>query len=150
MGFRDGDRLLAAVPFSHSYGFTTLALSALVRGLTLIVPQGTTPFDPLEAAVRCGATIVPTVPAYVRALLAMNEPPPWAAHRAPGRRRPAPCCRRRWRSQFRRTYGQPIHTFYGSSECGGICYDRTGDAAERGTVGTPVRDVRLSFTPLAG
>ncbi len=39
MGFRAGDRLLAAVPFSHSYGFTTLALSALVRGLTVIVPR---------------------------------------------------------------------------------------------------------------
>ena len=149
MGFRAGDRLLAAVPFSHSYGFTTLALSALVRGLTLIVPHGTTPFDPLDAAMRCGATIVPTVPAYVRALLAMNEPPPWAdtvrlVVSAGATLPPAVA------SQFRRTYGQAIHTFYGSSECGGICYDRTGEAAERGTVGTPVRDVRLSFAPLAG
>ena len=149
MGFRDGDRLLAAVPLSHSYGFTTLALSALVRGLTLIVPQGTTPFDPLDAAVRCGATIVPTVPAYVRALLAMNEPPPWASTVrlvvSAGATLPPAVAR-----QFRRTYGQPIHTFYGSSECGGICYDRTGEAAERGAVGTPVRDVRLSFASLAG
>ncbi len=149
MGFRPDDRLLAAVPFSHSYGFTTLALSALVRGLTLIVPQGTTPFDPLDAAVRCGATIVPTVPAYVRALLAMSVPPPWAdtvrlVVSAGAMLPPAVA------SQFRRTYGQPIHTFYGSSECGGICYDQTGEAAERGTVGTPVRDVRLSFAPLAG
>ena len=149
MGFRAGDRLLAAVPFSHSYGFTTLALSALVRGLTVIVPEGTAPFDPLEAAVRCGATIVPTVPAYVRALLAMNEPPPWASTVrlvvSAGATLPPAVA-----TQFRRTYGQAIHTFYGSSECGGICYDRTGEAAERGTVGTPVRDVRLSFTSLAG
>ena len=53
-------------------------------------------------------------------------------------------------AQFRRTYGQPIHTFYGSSECGGICYDRVGDAAERGSVGTPVEGVELSFMPHEG
>jgi long-chain acyl-CoA synthetase len=49
--------------------------------------------------------------------------------------------------QFRETYGKPVHVFYGSSECGGICYDREGGAAERGTVGTPVEGVRLSLKP---
>ncbi len=79
----------------------------------------------------------------------MNAPPPWASTVrlvvSAGATLPAAVA-----SQFRRTYGQPIHTFYGSSECGGICYDRSGDAAERGTVGAPVRDVRLSLAPLAG
>ncbi|MCC6991782.1 MAG: acyl--CoA ligase [Acidobacteria bacterium] len=149
MGFRAADRLLAVVPLSHSYGFTTLALSALVRGLPLVVPQGSTPFAPLEAAARCGATVVPTTPAYLRALVAMNEPPPWAGTVrlvvSAGATLPAAVA-----SQFRRTYGQPVHTFYGSSECGGICYDGSGEAAERGTVGRPVRDVQLSFTPVAG
>jgi long-chain acyl-CoA synthetase len=51
-------------------------------------------------------------------------------------------------ARFRETYGQPIHVFYGSSECGGICYDREGGAAERGTVGTPVDGVRISLRPL--
>ena len=41
-----------------------------------------------------------------------------------------------------------MHVFYGSSECGGICYDREGGAAERGTVGTPVKGVRLSVRPV--
>jgi long-chain acyl-CoA synthetase len=47
--------------------------------------------------------------------------------------------------QFRRTYGQPVHAFYGSSECGGICYDREGGAAERATVGTPVEGVQITL-----
>ncbi len=42
-----------------------------------------------------------------------------------------------------------MHGFYGASECGGICYDRFGDAAERGTVGAPVEGVRVSLDPLA-
>jgi len=50
MGLRATDRLLAAIPLSHSYGFTTLALSALVRGLTLVVPADRGPFSSLAAA----------------------------------------------------------------------------------------------------
>jgi long-chain acyl-CoA synthetase len=50
-------------------------------------------------------------------------------------------------SEFRQTFGQPVHVFYGSSECGGICYDRDGGAAERGTVGSPVEGVEISMTP---
>lgn len=149
MGFRDDDRLLAALPMSHSYGFSTLALSALVRGLPLIVPDGASPFDPLVAAARGRATILPTVPAVAQALLAMSVPPAWPPSVrlviSAGATLPPAVA-----GQFRRTYGQPIHTFYGSSECGGICYDRVGDAAEHGSVGTPVEGVTLSFTPHDG
>jgi acyl-CoA synthetase (AMP-forming)/AMP-acid ligase II len=35
--------------------------------------------------------------------------------------------------------------FYGASECGGICYDREGGAAERGTVGAPVDGVEVEL-----
>jgi long-chain acyl-CoA synthetase len=43
--------------------------------------------------------------------------------------------------QFKKT----IHSFYGSSECGGICYDREGGVHENGFVGTPIRGVDLAF-----
>lgn len=147
MAFRDDDRILAAVPWSHSYGFTTLALSAIVRGLTLVLPSDQGPFAPLDAARALGATIFPTVPAYVQALLKMSEPPPWPADLrrviAAGAALPSATA-----VQFRETYGLPLHVFYGSSECGGICYDREGGAAERGTVGTPVEGVRIALRPL--
>ena len=41
--------------------------------------------------------------------------------------------------------GQPIHSFYGSSECGGICYDRDGTIFEDGFVGDPMEDVDLEM-----
>ena len=147
MGFRDGDRLLSALPLSHSYGFTTLALSAMVRGLTLVLPSDQGPFAPLDAARELGATIFPTVPAYFQALLKMSQPPAWPS----GLRlviSAGAVLSGATAVQFRETYGQPIHVFYGSSECGGICYDREGGAAERGTVGTPVDGVRISFKPI--
>ena len=146
MGLQADDRVWSAVPFSHSYGFTTLVLSSLVRGLTLVVPEDRELFGSLAAARKLGATVFPTVPAYIQALLKLPTPPAWpdtirlvisAGALLSGATA----------GQFRETYGQAVHTFYGSSECGGICYDREGGAAERGTVGVPVDGVRVSLMP---
>ena len=149
MGFRDDDRLLSALPLSHSYGFTSLALSALVRGLTLVLPSDQGPFAPLAAAREASATVFPTVPAYFQALLKMSQPPAWPGGLrlviSAGAVLPSATA-----AQFRETYGQSVHVFYGSSECGGICYDREGGAAERGTVGTPVDGVRILLKPIDG
>ena len=77
MGLTDEDRLLGAIPLSHSYGFTTLVLSALVRGSTLVIPAERGPFSSLAAARELGATVFPTVPAYIQALLNLSPPPAW-------------------------------------------------------------------------
>ncbi len=45
--------------------------------------------------------------------------------------------------KFRAKFGRPIHSFYGSSECGGICYDREARLEEPGFVGAPMRGVQL-------
>jgi long-chain acyl-CoA synthetase len=150
MGLTADDRLLAMLPFSHSYGFTTLVLTALVRGLPLIMPDDDGgPFAALTLGEACGATVFPTVPAYLHALLAMREPPPWPKTIrlviSAGALLPPQVA-----ETFRRTYGQRVHTFYGSSECGGICYDATGLAAERGTVGRPVAGVEVIVESAAG
>ena len=147
MGLRATDRLLAAVPMSHSYGFTTLALACLVRGLQLIMPADDGPLAPIHAAERGEATVLPTVPAYVQAVLRMSQPPPWPSSvrlfiTAGAPLLPAIA------AEFRHSSGRPLHVFYGSSECGGICFDRAGDAGERGTVGTPVDGVSISWSPL--
>lgn len=149
MDLRATDRLLAALPLSHSYGFTTLALSAMMRGLMLVLPSDQGPFAPLTAARELEATVFPTVPAYVQALLKVSRRPHWPARirRVISAGAILP---RASAVQFRETFGQAIHTFYGASECGGICYDREGGAAERGTVGTPVDGVRVTLEPPAG
>jgi long-chain acyl-CoA synthetase len=143
MGIRPDDRLLTTIPLSHSYGLSSLAMPALLRGTPLVLPEA---WNPFEAAERAGATVFPTVPAYLDALLRLSEPP----RRPPTLRlvltagaplAPATAGR------FRETFGLPVHVFYGASECGGICYDREGDAGERGTVGAPVEGVRVVLEP---
>lgn len=147
MGYRDGDRLLATIPLSHSYGLSSLAMPALMRGTLLILPEEDRVFDPFDAAARTGATVFPTVPAVLDALLRLNETPAWPESlrlvlTAGAPLSPATAAR------FRETFGLPVHVFYGASECGGICYDREGTAGERGTVGTPVEGVRIDLEPV--
>jgi long-chain acyl-CoA synthetase len=147
MGLSAADRLLTTIPLSHSYGLASLALPALVRGTVLVIPEAAGVYDPFVTAARTGATFFPTVPAYLDALARMSDPPP----RPESLRRVitagAPLSAAT-SARFREVFGLPVHVFYGSSECGGICYDREGGAAERGTVGAPVEGVRIILEPV--
>ena len=149
MGIGPDDRLLATVPFSHSYGLSSLVVPALVRGTTLVLPGSDDPFAPLAAAAAAGATVFPTVPAYLGALARLAEPAPLppALRLVVSAGAPLPADTS---ARFHDRYGLPVHVFYGASECGGICYDREGGAAERGTVGEPVDGVTVEIEPLAG
>ena len=149
MGLVAEDRCLAVAPLSHSYGFSSLLLPALVRGSRLIFAEERAPFAALAAGRALGATFFPTVPAFLTPLVRLSTPPPWPETIrltiAAGAPLPPETAER-----FRRRYGFPVHVFYGASECGGIAYDRAGDAAERGTVGTPVDGVEVGLDPEAG
>ncbi|MFP5284695.1 MAG: AMP-binding protein, partial [Thermoanaerobaculia bacterium] len=46
MGIRPDDRLLTTIPLSHSYGLSSLALPALLRGTVLVVPEEGSVYDP--------------------------------------------------------------------------------------------------------
>lgn len=147
MGLRADDRFLATIPLSHSYGLSSLAVPALVRGTVLAVPEEGSIYDPFVTAASTGATFFPTVPAYLDALVRMSDPPP----RPDGLRlvitAGAPLAAAT-SARFRERFDLPVHVFYGSSECGGICYDREGGAAERETVGSPVDGVRVILEPI--
>lgn len=143
MGILNDDRLLATIPMSHSYGLSSLVMPALMRGTLLITP-GDGVFDPLATAAQTGATVFPTVPAVLDALLRLAEPPPCPESLRLVLTAGAPLSPVT-ASRFRETFGLPVHVFYGASECGGICYDREGTAGERGTVGTPVDGVRIAL-----
>lgn len=142
MEIGDDDRLLATIPFPHSYGLSSLVLPALSRGIQLIVPDHDGPIAPIEAAHAAASTVFPTVPAYLRGILALSSPPelPASLRRVITAGEPI---RPETAAAFRERYGLGVRVFYGASECGGISYDRAGGAAERGTVGTPVEGVRV-------
>jgi len=47
--------------------------------------------------------------------------------------------------RFQQKFGLSIHSFYGASECGGICYDRGGTKAAEGFVGQPMKHVDVEM-----
>lgn len=142
MGIDRRDRLLAAVPMSFSYGLSSLLMPALWQGMPLVLPDGGHPLG-LVQVLRVGEpTVLPAVPSLVRALLAVPARMPPSLRlvlSAGGVLAPEVA------AAFRRTFAQPVHAFYGASESGGITYDRTGHAAERGTVGVPVEGVDVAL-----
>lgn len=150
MGLEDGERILGAVPMSHSYGLASIALPALTRGSTVVVPDdGSGPYGPLRAARELDVTFLPTVPAFLRALLAAERPPALPASLRLTVSAGAPLDPET-AVRFREVYRRRVHVFYGSSETGGICFDREGGAGERGSVGTPVDGVRVALRPVEG
>ena len=149
MGLRADDRILGAIPMSHSYGFSSVALPALRRGSIVVVPDEEGPLAPLRAATYAAATVFPSAPAYLQALLKLSQPPSWpkTVRLVISASAPLPPD---VAAQFHARFGLPVHVFYGASECGGICYDREGTAAARGTVGEPVEGVTVRIEPLDG
>ncbi|REJ84383.1 MAG: long-chain fatty acid--CoA ligase [Acidobacteria bacterium] len=148
MGLDEGDRILAAIPLNHSYGLASVALPPLVRGAAIVQPSRGNPFAPAQAACRHQVTFLPTTPAYLAALVAARRPPPVPSSLRLVISAGAPLTAATAEA-FRATYGLAVHTFYGSSETGGITFDRRGGAAERGTVGEPVEGVEVSLQPLS-
>ena len=155
MGLTSEDRHLGAIPFSHSYGFSSLVLPALLRGARIAVPEPgaagamTSPMSPLEAAHALGTTFFPTSPAWLSGWTRLSSPPspPAGLRRIISAGAPlSPAVARAVRERF----GVAVHVFYGASECGGIAFDREGGAGERGTVGTPVAGVEIMLDAETG
>jgi acyl-coenzyme A synthetase/AMP-(fatty) acid ligase len=150
MGLTGAERILAGVPMSHSYGLASVALPALLRGATVIAPRSAGgPFAAIRAAQRFDVTFMPTVPSYLSALVRLSSAPPMPPSLRLVTTAGAPLSPS-VAERFRRTYGRPVRVFYGASEAGGISFDRTGTAGERGTVGTPVEGVSVELAPIAG
>tara|TARA_R110002072_G_scaffold27804_3_gene90210 strand:- start:7548 stop:9041 length:1494 start_codon:yes stop_codon:yes gene_type:complete len=141
MGIGDGDRVFAAVPMSFSYGVGNLLVPALARGRHLVLP-GTGPLGLLRAMRVGEPTVLPAVPALLRALLQGSFALPTSIRLviSAGAMLPPQVAK-----QFRERFGLPVHAFYGSTESGGVCYDSTGEAAERGSVGKPVIGVSVTM-----
>ena len=144
MGLRPVDRFLAAIPWSHSYGLSSLVLPALRRGSVLVLPRDGGPWAPLDAAIRFGATVIPTVPVYLQSIASLADAPAWPATLATVISAGAPL-QPETAASFHARFSRHVHVFYGASECGGIAYDREGGAAARGTVGTPVEGVHVTL-----
>src|SRR5436305_4452981 len=141
MGISDGDLNFGVIPISHSYGFSNLLTPLIARGVPMVLSRDRTPRAVLADLASTGATVFPGTPAFYQAFCDIGDVPPLPKLRlcisagAPLSRAVA--------EKFFEKFKQPIHSFYGASECGGICYDRHGTTFEGGLVGQPVQGVEV-------
>lgn len=146
LGLVPGDRTLCVLPLSHSYGLSVVALPLLQAGIPIVFPGDA---SPLTVAREHGATFLPSVPAWFRAMIRAEEPERWRGRLrtllTAGAPLPPDLA-----AAVREHTGLGVHVLYGTSEVGAICFDSTGTAAERGTVGRPVDGVDVQLDPADG
>src|SRR5436305_14656264 len=143
MGTSGGDLTCGVIPVSHSYGYSDLLTPLIARGVPLVLSRDRTPRAVLADLARTGATVFPGTPVFYQAFCDMGDVPPLPKVRlyiSAG----APLSSAVAKSFFEK-FRQPIHSFYGASECGGICYDRDGTAFEDGFVGRPMHGVEIEL-----
>jgi long-chain acyl-CoA synthetase len=146
MGISDADLNFGVIPVSHSYGLSNLLTPLIARGVPMVLSRDRLPRAVLVDLAHTNATVFPGMPVFYQAFCDMNEIPELPKLRlciSAGAPLSAAVARK-----FHEKFKRPIHSFYGSSECGGICYARDGTIFEDGFVGAPMEDVDLA--PLGG
>ncbi len=133
---------VAVVSVAHSYGFSSLILPLLLQGHPLISVPDALPNSLRAGWAHGGPVTLPAVPAMWRAWwqAGVLRDAPIALAISAG----APLPLEVERGVFEET-GLKLHNFFGSSECGGIAYDRTQAPREDASMaGTAMDRVRLT------
>lgn len=140
MDLRESDRNYGVISLAHSYGFSNLITPLLCRGVPLVAAADAIPQALIAGFRASGATIFPGVPALFR-VLGPLDPGETRLRRCISAGAPLDAAAA---GRFAERWGLKVHSFYGASECGGICYDASEDrAVPPGYVGAPLRNVRL-------
>jgi len=144
MKIRPRDINLGVIPLGHSYGLGNLVMPLLLQGTAVVCASEYVPRQIVEWIARHRVTVFPGVPALFRVLAAL---PAGEGTLAPVRTAisAGAALAPEVAQAFHERFGRKIHNFYGASETGGICYDRTGAASLSGrSVGTPMDGVKVA------
>jgi long-chain acyl-CoA synthetase len=141
MGISDIDLNFGVIPISHSYGFSNLLMPLIARAVPMVISRDRTPRAILGDLARSNATVFPGMPVFYQAFCEMEHVPMLPKLRlciSAGAPLPVATAKR-----FQKKFNLPIHSFYGASECGGICYDREAANQNEGFVGEAINGVNL-------
>ena len=143
MGITGSDLNFGVIPVSHSYGFSNLLTPLIARGVPMVLSRDRLPRAVLDDLARTKAAVFPGMPVFYQAFCEMDDLPPLPDLRlciSAGAPLPGAVA-----TKFREKFKRSIHSFYGSSECGGICYDRMGNNTADAFVGSAMDGVALEI-----
>src|SRR5881392_2292685 len=120
MGIGPRDLNFGVIPISHSYGFSNLLTPLIVRGVSLALSNDRMPRAIIDGLAATRATVFPGMPVFYQSFCEMEEAPflPDLGLCISAGAPLAPETAQTFCGKLRRE----IHSFYGASECGGICY----------------------------
>jgi long-chain acyl-CoA synthetase len=144
MGIEPQDINLGLIPLSHSYGLGNLAMPLLLQGTTLALRTGFLPSRFVADVEQTRATVFPGVPFMFQHFQehAFEGPLPRSLRLLLTAGAPIPPATV---SYFKQQLGLKIHSFYGSSETGGITYDASQELSEPLSVGRPMPETSVTL-----
>jgi long-chain acyl-CoA synthetase len=136
---------LGVISLAHSYGFSNLFLPLVLYGIPLTLVPSPIP-EVVRSALNSGSNwTLPAVPALWQTWFEADIIPTHGIRMAISAG--APLSARLEQSVFEKTHLK-IHNFLGSSECGGIAFDRSTTPRQDNTiVGHPMENVSVSEMP---
>jgi long-chain acyl-CoA synthetase len=143
------DTQLAVVPLSHAYGFGNLVMPLLLQGTAVVLRESFVPHQLTADARQFGARVFHGVPFMFHHYLANPPldgwPPSLTLLVSAGARLELETIR-----GFHAAFGVRIHSFYGTSESGGIAFDSSDTVPIVPTVGRLLPGVSVDLTPEEG
>jgi long-chain acyl-CoA synthetase len=144
MGIRPDDVQLGLIPLSHAYGLGSLVVPLLMQGTAIVLRESFVPTHVPGDAAQHEVRVFPGVPFMFEHLAAHLPAEAWPRSIetliSAGARLEVEAARR-----FASRFGVKIHSFYGTSETGGICYDASDEVVEDETVGRPLPGVVVTI-----
>ena len=144
MKTKPSDVQLATIPVSHAYGFGNLIMPMLLQGTPIVLRDSFVPQQLQADARRFGASVFQGVPFmfqfFLSTPLAGGWPSSLTSLFSAGAPLPAATVR-----AFHERFGVKIHSFYGTTEAGGISLDDDDEIDDSGSVGRPLPGVAVTL-----
>jgi long-chain acyl-CoA synthetase len=146
MGIEPSDINFACIPLSHSYAIGNLVMPLLWQGTSVALRPSFNPSQLVHDVSVSAATVFPGVPFMFEHIKALPQ-----IDRLPASLRLLITAGSRIDSStvlwFRGQFDRKVHSFYGSSETGGIAYDDSEEVTDPLHVGRAMPETMIAVRP---
>ena len=144
MGIGPADINFTCIPLSHSYALGNVVMPLLWQGTGVALRQSFNPAQFVRDVTESGATVFPGVPFMFERIMSLEGierlPAPLRLLITAGAQIDAGTV-----AWFKRTLDRKLHSFYGSSETGGIAYDDSDALSDPLHVGRAMPETTITF-----
>jgi acyl-CoA synthetase (AMP-forming)/AMP-acid ligase II len=146
MGIRPCDTQIAVIPLSHSYGLGVLLMPLLLQATAIVLRDSFVPPQLAADAHQFAARILPGVPFMFQYFVTNPPPGGWPRGLRWLISAGAPLAPSTVRA-FHDRFDVKIHSFYGTTETGGIAFDDDDEVRDEPVVGHALPGVTITLQP---